>query len=75
MPPKKLELSSFSVGGADHDAFVNAVKVAANASVEEFPKTLEKLKELFREREPIGIVAAAAIYGLYGRLHRSGQER
>jgi hypothetical protein len=51
---------------------VTAVQVAAKARVEEFPKVLEKLKGLFRDREPIGIVAAATMYGLQGFVSAQG---
>src|SRR4030095_8872512 len=68
----KLQLSPMSLGGADHEAFRNALLAAAKASLEDFPRILERLREIFRNRHPLSVVATAAIYGLASFIDAQG---
>ena len=58
----KLETSSVSEG--DHPKLKAAVHEAALAAVDDFPKTLELLKDQLRRHDPIGMMACFAGYGL-----------
>ncbi|MGO9546731.1 MAG: hypothetical protein ACLPPF_18285 [Rhodomicrobium sp.] len=71
--PPKLEMSSFSI--ADHDTFSRTLKESAQHSVDDFPKTLENLKDLFRDREPTGIVASVAMYSLWRFVDAQGRHQ
>lgn len=70
--PKKFELSSFGVPVEEHAEFKQAVLKAAQEGVAEFPKILDRFGKLFRDREPIGVLASLAMYSLSGFVTREG---
>jgi hypothetical protein len=70
----KLEFSSFSLGDTDPDAFKKTLLEAARQSVEDFPKTLEKIKGLLRDRDPIGFLASVAMYSLQSFVDAHGNQ-
>jgi len=70
--PSELQVTSFSIPEAEHDTFKSTLQKAAQANVDDFPKTLDKLKGLFRDREPTGILASAAMYNLWRFVDSQG---
>ena len=70
--PVKVEMSSFGVPVEDHAAFKEAVLKAAKAGVNEFPKMLERFGKLFRDRDPMGIIASMSMYSLMGFVTDKG---
>ena len=70
-----MEFSRFSLGEASHAQFKKAILDAAKARVGEFPKTLELLKDRFRNHEPTGIMASFAMYALQVFLDAQGRTR
>lgn len=70
--PVKVEMSSFGVPVGDHAAFKEAVMKAAKAGVDEFPKALERFGKLFRDRDPLGLIASISRYSLMGFVTDEG---
>jgi len=70
--PVKVEMSSFGVPVADYAAFKEAVLAAAKAGVDEFPKVLERFGRLFRDRDPMGMIASISMYSLMGFVTDEG---
>lgn len=71
--PIKVEMTSFGVPSEDHAAFKEAVLAAATAGVAEFPKMLERFGKLFRDRDPMGMIASLAMYSLSGFVTARGE--
>jgi hypothetical protein len=65
-------LDTFSVSEEDHPKLKAAMREAALAAVTDFPKTLELVKEQLRQRDPIGIMACFAGYGLMTTIGLKG---
>lgn len=59
-----IEFSAVTMPEGTHDQFRMAMIKAATRSVNEFPKTLELVKEQFRSHDPLGIIASFSTYGL-----------
>jgi hypothetical protein len=62
--PKKLEMVSIKLGGDGREEFKDAMLAAAKAGVDAFPKSLERMKARFRDRDPKSIMATVAMYAL-----------
>ena len=68
----KFVLDTFTVSEEDHPKLKTAMHEAALAAVTDFPETLELVKEQLRQRDPIGIMACFAGYGLMTRIGSKG---
>lgn len=70
--PVTLEMTSFGVPSEQHAAFKAAALAAATEGVAEFPKMLARFGALFRDRDPMGIIASLAMYSLSGFVTARG---
>jgi hypothetical protein len=71
--PVKIEMASFGVPPEQHAAFKAAALAAAIEGVAEFPKMLERFGKLFRDRDPMGMIASLAMYSLSGFVTDRGE--
>ena len=70
-----IEFSSLEISSSDHPDFQRAVREMASIGVDEFPRTLELVKEQFRRFSPPGIMATFATYAFIVGVDESGSEQ
>lgn len=70
-----IQFSALEIPPGDHPAFQRAVRKMASAGIDEFPKTLELVKEQFRRFSPPGVMALFATYAFTVGVDDSGNEQ
>jgi hypothetical protein len=67
-----LVLDRFGVPPEKHAEFKQAIAESAQASVDAFPATLERLQDLLKTHSPEGVLSTFALYGLQGIVSKDG---
>ena len=69
-----IAFSTLEVSASDHPKFQRVAHEMASTGVDEFPKTLELVRERFRCFSPPRIMATFATYAFVVRVDDSGTE-
>jgi hypothetical protein len=73
--PHKIVFSQINIGGKDHAEFKAAMMEAAQKGIDEFPKLLGRMSDLFQSTYPPNLLSTFAFYGCQGSIDDHGHQK
>lgn len=73
--PHKITFSQIKIGGDNHAEFKAAMMEAARKGVDEFPKLLGRISDLFQSTYPPNLLSTFAFYGCQGLMDDQGHQK
>ncbi|MBA8905572.1 hypothetical protein [Aminobacter ciceronei] len=73
--PHKIVFRQIEIGGDNHAEFKAAMMDAARKGVDEFPKLLGRISDLFQSTYPPNLLSTFAFYGCQGSIDDQGHQK
>ncbi|QOF72462.1 hypothetical protein IG197_05125 [Aminobacter sp. SR38] len=73
--PHKIVFRQIEIGGDNHAEFKAAMMDAARKGIDEFPKLLGRISDLFQSTYPPNLLSTFAFYGCQGSIDDQGHQK